>query len=213
MDYLCAHFWQQEESTSALVLKHLVLRRGKTPIVLGCLAQAAQTQGEEIRKADLFAERLIEWFYEQELGSSQAKEAGIKRLEEFWKQKLSRRAGELDGAAVLLCVGAQFVILSKGRMKIWLLNNRFGRAHRRELTWNKSAANGLICKGSMEAGVGILIAEEEFFEGISEAEIQECLKPQVLKEEKRVQKRLAEIALAGTEKTGKSPAAIMVVTC
>lgn len=204
MDYLCAYVWQQEESGSSLVLKHLVFHQGKMSVVLGCLAQ-----GEE--KVDFFVESVTDWFHEHGIGAFQ-REEGIKEFEVFWQKQLARKAEELEGVAILLCVGENFIILAKGNIKIWLLNNRFGRGHHRELSSQMGQANGLICKGSLESGIGILIADEVFFKGLSEQEIMDCLNPEILKEQVKVQKHLSEVAqVAG--KSGKHPAAMLIVTC
>lgn len=216
MDYLCAHFWQQEESGSSLVLKHLVFHQGKVPVVLGCLAQGkgeGENQTDERRKTDMFVENLTEWFHQRGVGFSQREEEGIKELEGFWKKKLSKRTGELEGVAIVFCVGEHFVILAKGNIKIWLLNNRFGRGHHRELSSQMEQVNGLICKGTLEPGIGILLAEETFFGGLSETEILACLNPETLKTQVRVQKHLEELALESARRMEKHSTAMMIATC
>lgn len=207
MEYLCAYDWQQEQGI-ALVLKHFTFQNGND-VLFACMAKERERRTQ--KEACGFVEGLTEWFYTK--GISQCQKGAIsEHLENALRKQLAEKGELITAGAVFLCVENSFFIWSKGT-EVWQLNDRFGRAHGRRLSEGKEKEGGSVICGSLEYGIGILIATETLFCMLSGEQIVNSLAVKELTREEKLQKRLRELCREAERKGGKHPAAMLIVTC
>lgn len=215
MDYLCAYDWQQAKECACLVLKQLEFSGGVS-VVFGCMSYNRT-----------FVKKMTDWFYEKGLAICQRGDGESEYMENVLGQELEE-LGNKNGGMVFLCVSHSFVLgrishrEKEKKIRVGLLNERFGRPHYKELLeqnqeecrkWKGREPEIVIVNGRLEPEVGILMATEDFFQNLSKEQIQACLDVKVLNEERKLQKRLGELAQEAERKGGKHPAGMLIVTC
>lgn len=204
MDYMCGYYWNGEGEVS-LVLKQLAFHGMDMPVLFACLAEG------RTRKA--FVEEMTEWFHKKAVTCCQKGEQGLKAMERDLEKQAEKHFHNMEMAAVFLCVGELFFLWGRGKQKIWLLNTRFGKPHRRALFSEEEQNDGEMLSGALEHGVGILLATKEFGEGIGTEQLNACLAVKELDRESKVEKRLKELGEESERKGKEHVAAVLVVTC
>jgi len=225
MDYLCAYDWQQAEDCVCLVLKQLEFP-GEVSVVFGCMSYNRT-----------FVRLVMDWFYEKALIMCQRSNGEAEVMEKMLRQELENLGNKIGGT-VFWGVGDNFVLgriahrKEEKKIRVGLLNERFGRPHYKELLAPKQEEEQnrieqertemdrmkleeeiMIVSGRLESEVGILMATEDFFLNLSMEQIQACLNVKVLNEERKLQKRLGELAQEVERKGGMHPAGMLIVTC
>ena len=213
MEYYSAFYWQQEEADRAsLVLKHLVYHEKGMSVILGCICVDESTvdggmMGET--RANQWTDRLTEWFYEKGLKLCYKASGISKELEKALNRLLKKTAGGLSVTGVI-CVGNAFVLFGQGIQRIGLLNTGFGRAH---CKYVEKEGEAYIVVGSMQKGVGILLATESFYLYLSDEELTECLAVKDLQTAQRVQRHMDELGQEASRQGGQQLGALLVVSC
>lgn len=221
MKYLTSYYWQQEEkSRTSLVLQHLVYRWGKVPVLFACLCSA-----EEEREHSYFAEQLSAWFQNtgrELLMTNRENEAQIIAqiyavIAQIDKELADNRQIRHDiskaklSVAGILCVADCYFFFYRGRIKAYLLNERFGRASCRKIT-EENCEELQILSGTMEKNIGLLLATEDFGKGLSEVQIRECLAVKALTGTRTCERHLQELGQVSEENGGRHMGAVLLVT-
>lgn len=208
MQYFTTHYWRSgEKNTSSLVLQQVYHKRKRMPVLLACIQKDGQ-------KENGFSRELVDWFYGKglELCSKNGEgeiEATESSLSDFLKQAV---CGEIIG---ILIVGRCFIMFQQGSRGISLLNTRNHRSNYQDLSLARTDAMELCSQtGMIQRGVGILLATDSFYEGISRNMIEECLNVRELRSQNQVDKRLRELGSVAEryDKTDqKSIGAVLIV--
>ncbi len=131
--------------------------------------------------------------------------------EQFAEYFLHKKQGvrERPSCVGLLCVNNRFWMFYRGKIKIYLVNDRFGRAHCKCMT-ETNQAEWTFMSGEMESNIGLLLATEDFGKKISKQQMEACL---IIKEiAKKGKQRLRELGEAAERQGGKHMGAVLLVT-
>ncbi len=234
MEYLTAHYWQQEDEGTTLVLQHLMYRKEQLPMVFACVCRSQGDMGE-----GCFTKQLTDWFQwegrellRRDKGEvlEQTKKTFCQvfaKLEEQMTQYARTLGREYAPPSFcgILCVDKRFLLFHRGEQKIFLLNTRFERASCKELFGKERASSrelsgrgeallhGLTAAcGILEPKLGILLATEGFCDKLSKQQLCECLSSKELSSPQRLQKRLKELGDEAARQGAKGQGAILVVT-
>lgn len=208
MQYLTTYYWQQgEHNATSLVLQQVYLKKTKTPMVLACICTDT-TVGDRGRR---FAIGLTDWFYATGLPLC---DRGGKKVEKALSDSLERYLAKNDlqsRMAGVLCVGHSLWMFRQGGQEICLLNTRNLRPNCRDMgTEEKEADRISFQRGSIERGVGILLATEGLYRQISREVLAECLDMGKLRSQSRLDKRLRELGCKGEAQGGMDMGAILL---
>lgn len=207
MKFISGYYRQKEESTS-LLLQQYVCR--DMPVCLGCIC------GGENREAGmaggLFTGRLLKEFREYGLLKAVGKPARF--LEKMEKEicVCGDRCGLVPDfwTAGILCIGEVFLAFSMGRAGIALCNTGFGRPALCGIGEEDGEGRLRIRRGSMETGIGILLASESFYEGIPRADLQNCLAVREICDFTQTRKRIRELGDMAERRGGRGMCALLL---
>ena len=120
------------------------------------------------------------------------------------------RSDELSGIGLFFAMGEQCFYFWKGNVGIQLYQIYIGHIKGRMLSYEMEKIE--IVRGELEAGIGILLANQEFWENIDEKSLEMCLAPQTLYTPGQVEKHLEELA-RGIERANQSlPTLLLLLT-
>lgn len=200
-------YYRQEEST-ALLLQQYVCRG--VPVCLGCIC------GGESRQAGmaggLFTGQLLEEFRGFSLLKAVGKPSGfLKRIEKWLYRCQESCIVPTDfWTAGILCIGESFLIFTEGEVKITLCNIGFGRPLLHEIGENDRERRMQIQMGSMEVGIGILLASESFYRNVPRADMQNCLSVKEINDSRQTQKRIRELGGMAEKRGGRGMGALLL---
>lgn len=203
-------YYRQKEDTTALLLQQYVCRG--VPVCLGCIC------GGESREAGiaggLFTGQILEKFRKLSLlrAVKQQPECMKKMERQLYRCREGCAAPPDFWTAGLLSVGEEFLLFFEGAVKIALCNTGFGRPALREVGGNDYACGkGLqLQRGSMEVGIGVLLASETFYGSIPGEDMQNCLWVKDIREPAQVQKRLQELGRMAERQGGRQMGALLL---
>lgn len=208
MEFMAGYYRQKEDSTALLLQQYIC---HGVPLCLGCICGG---EGREAGMAGgVFTGRLLEEFR----GSSLLKAAGtrvkfMRRIEQH-AYRCWERCGTSEDfwTAGILCAGEEFLLFSGGQVKIILCNTGFGRPALREIGGEGVTERKMWSRhGSMETGIGILLASESLYENIPWEDLQSCLAVKDIKDSGQTRKRVRELGSAAERRGGKGMAALLL---
>lgn len=199
MEYLSTYDWQSGQECASLVLQQMQYGWSRCSALFGCLCAT-----------DAMAEELLGWWERKGLAlpycAGEVLDAWAKELEAYAEQRCRRQTGqEQNGAwSGVLCVEHEFLLFQGGQATAYVINTRFGRSHIRPIGQTgeqdnlREGAEWKVLRGRLEKGVGILLANQGFLQGISMQQLQEVLVVQELRTEEQLERRLRELGHYGT---------------
>ena len=201
-------------SGGVLLLQQLKGKRGKKPVLFACLCDAESNSGASA----YFATHIIDWFRYEGLplcGNGKTKE--MEQLQKKLEKKLEQILADIfmiypeqkmhfNG---MICVGDALCFFYQGKQRICLLNKLFERDHIKRLNAPDQPEERMVFQQArIQAGAGLLLGTESFFEAFGREELEECLEIQVMDREERMQKRLQELGKE-TIRRGQSSVAVI----
>lgn len=209
MEFMTGYYRRKEDFT-AVLLQQYVCR--SVPVCLGCIC------GGDSREAGIaggsFTGRILEEFRKSSLPGA------VKRRPEYLK-KIGRQLCKCrESCAVssdfwtagILCIGEEFLLFCEGAVKIALCNMGFGRPAMYEIGGDDQAGGkGLqLQRGSMETGIGVLLASESFYRNIPREDMRNCLWVKEINDSGQVQKRLQELGKMAERRGGRQMGALLL---
>lgn len=209
MEFMTGYYRQKEDSTALLLQQYMC--RG-VPVCLGCVC------GGESREAGIaggsFTGKLLEEFRKINLlGAVRRQPECMKKMERQLYQCRESFAAPIDfWIAGLLCIGEEVLFFYEGAVRIALCNTGFGRPALQEIGKDaRVRETGLqLRRGGMEAGVGILLASESFYEKIPEEDMRSCLWVKDISDPGQAQKRLQELGGMAQRQGGRQMGALFL---
>lgn len=204
MRYLASYYFKRQEkgaeASSSLLLQQASVE--KMPVLLGCVCT---TEGICGQYGEYITGQLLEWFYREGISLCRPNPEGwnpgekrMRALKESLVRAVRKAEKELQVKASfsgMLCAGNCFVLLQRGEGSIYLLNTRLLRSHLKCLV--RGTDGGLMIKsGFLQAGAGVLLADEAFCRGLTQEMLRECLSVQELHTCLQLQKHLEELGEA-----------------
>ncbi len=226
MRYLTGYYYEERNGPAgeSLLLEQVRCgRRGAALAVLGRESEGAHPVRE-----------LREWF--QEAAPSLCRKSGDAGWERKVEERLVEE--RLGKAMVFPLVGMfllddRFWLFRKGGGGLYLLNRSFLRSHIRKLRLEPVSEPGRemqdcdmrdcglrdcatedcgppgILRGSVEKGIGLLLASDVYLEGVTPELIKQCLAVSEIRREQQISNRLQELASLGDR--GRSPSSFGAV--
>lgn len=195
-----------------LILEKITRKKGKQPIVFACVLQNALQSEEDLWR---------NWFWERALPlceKGRAEKCVDRVCADFVEYSgISRVADEMPcgsgsgfSMASIFVMGDECFYAWCGMPEIWLLNDCFGRLHRKRL----AAWSGELCfrRVGLEPGVGVLLGSAAFFDNLPEPVLKECLAVRELRGQGRVERRLTEAAREARRRGADDFAVAIIVT-
>jgi len=209
MEFMSGYYRQKGDSGAVLLQQYVC--RG-VPVCLGCIC------GGESREAGMaggwFTGQLLEEFR----GFRMTKAVGnpekfMRRMErKLYKCRESCEDFPDFQTAGILCTGESFLLFFGGKVNVVLCNTGFGRPAVHEMKGEESERGPWmqLQRGSMEAGIGILLASESFYRNILQEEMQSCLSVKEIHDSRQTQKRIQELGRAAERRGGRGMAALLL---
>ena len=209
MEFMTGYYRQKEEST-ALLLQQYVCR--DVPVCLGCICGG---EGREAGIAGgLFTGRLLEAFRGFSLSGAvdkpskflQRMERQLDKCRECWV------CSPDFWTAGIVCTGDLFLLFSRGEVRVVLCNVGFGRPALQEIKGKEGGNRTQLQfrRGSMETGIGILLASDSFYGKIPQEELQSCLSVKDISDSGQTRKRMQELGCAAERRGGRGMAALLL---
>lgn len=197
MRFLTSYYRRGEDPGSSLTLQQVMRVRGKLPIVLACVC-GEDGPTEKSKRGAAFCVKLTDWFHDSALiQCGRRKEADLSIMME----EVVRMAEGCFSVAGIFCLGHEFFLFYRGEQRICLLNRRFLRSNKKELSKSTDPAGALFAEeGVLQGDVGILLGTNAFFDGISSEELTDCLDAHAIKDQAQAERRLKELGCCGEER-------------
>lgn len=209
MKFMAGYYRQREES-AALLLQHFVC--GGVPVCLGCIC-GGDSHGAGIA-GGLFTGLLLREFRRLSLWKAvQRPEKTLREMERvIYKCRENCSATHDFWTVGILCVGESFLIFSEGGTRIVLCNTGFGRPALHEIgeTGRAGGQPLQLQWGSMERGIGILLASDSFCENNPQESLLSCLAVKDIQDSRQTQKRVQELGRAAERRGGRNMAALLL---
>ncbi|MCM1541945.1 MAG: hypothetical protein NC121_11880 [Blautia sp.] len=207
MEFMSGYYRQKEDST-ALLLQQYVCR--EVPVCFGCVC------GGESREAGMaggvFTGRLLKEFRGFSLLKAVEKPSVfLKKME----RKIGRCRENCDvpadfWTAGILCVAENFLLFFEGGAKIVLCNTGFGRPSLQEIGDEGRERRMAVQQGSMEAGIGILLASEGFYDHVPREDMLSCLWVKEIRSSGQTMKRIRELGGMAEQRGGRGVGALLL---
>lgn len=203
-------FYRQKEDSTALLLQQYICRG--VPVCLGCVCGGGSREAGIA--GGLFTRRVLEEFRKLSLLRAVKRQPEcLKKMErQLYKCREDCAAPPDFWTAGLLAVGEEFLLFFEGGAKIALCNTGFGRPALQEIGGDASMCGaGLrMRRGGMEAGIGILLASENFYGNIPGEDIRNCLWVRDIRDPGQVQRRLKELGRMAERQGGRQMGALLL---
>lgn len=192
MKYVASYSWHPEKAClqgDSLLLQQL--HCGKVPMILACVSTG-----------DYLTGRLLDWFYrEGRRLCGKEKWKKVQKMQESLCRVLHQTCREskaMPDFAGIVCVGSHYMLFYRGRQRICLINTKFLRSNVKRLTGpdlNRQKSESDFCteQGTMQTGIGILLALESFYEKITDEMLKECLERASIRSRGQLTKHLGEL--------------------
>lgn len=225
MNLFTTTYWQAVQNHSALLLQQYQYRH--TPI---CLAAVCDGCDEAQGKAGAYLTgHLLQWFrglsFKQLARNPNSCLLSLKSSLQDIVQRLDNdlvSCGHMAGETSLslsgiLCADDQFLIFTRGKQHIYLLNKGFGRSRMQdlseELTGVQSFSSDLILsQGILQRDVGLLFGTGTFHAMLTDNEICECLYVDELYRPEQANRHLRELGHRAEAQGGRDMAAALLLT-
>ncbi|MCM1303715.1 MAG: hypothetical protein NC305_09090 [Lachnospiraceae bacterium] len=207
MEFMSGYYRQKEDST-ALLLQQYVCHG--VPVCLGCVCGGKDSAAG--MAGGLFTGLLLRAFRGADL--SQAVEKPSRFLKKMEKRIYRCRADcDVPTAfwmAGILCAGESFLLFAEGKVKISLCNIGFGRPSLHEIRAGDGERRMRMLRGSMEPGIGILLASENFYDHIPRSDMQDCLSVKDINDSGQTRKRIRELGEMAEQRGGRGMGALLL---
>lgn len=208
MEFMAGYYRQQEDSV-ALLLQHYVC--GGVPVCLGCIC-GGDSPGAGAA-GGLFTGLLLREFRRFSLWKAvREPEKSLGKMERAVHKCREKCPAPLDfWTAGIFCMGERLLLFSEGRTRILLCNTSFGRPALRGLGEMDGEGRQLQLKrGSMEPGIGILLASDSFCGNIPQESLAACLAVKDIRAPGQTRKRVQELGSAAERRGGRNMAALLL---
>lgn len=224
MNLFTTTYWQAVQNHSALLLQQYQYRHA--PV---CLIAVCDGCDEAQGKAGAYLTgHLLQWF--RGLSFKQLARNPDSYLL-FLESSLQDIVQRLDNDLVscghmsketslslsgILCADDQFLIFTRGKQHIYLLNKGFGQSRMQHLsealTGAQASADTLVMsQGILQRDVGLLFCTDTFRQLLTDSEISECLYVDELNRSDQVRRRLQELGNRAEALGGRDMAAAMLL--
>lgn len=176
--------------------------------------------GGQAGDGDYMAKRLLAWFR----GLGPDKLSGrpgkaVDKLSVGLDEVIRRTDRELEdggaaarvGFAGIACIGDHYLMLHRGRQRIYMVNRAFDRVYVRRL-YRDEADGECMERGILQPDVGLLFAPEPFYAHISDTMIKEALCVWETATEEQMGRRLKELVEEGGRRGDAGIGAIYLKT-
>ncbi len=206
MEYM-AGCYRQREGSGSLLLQHYIC--GGVPVFLGCVC-GGDDPGAGMA-GGIFTGRLLGEFRSFRLGRAVKRpEKYLEKMEEaVYRHRESSFLRDGFYAVGILCIGEVFLSFSQDGAKIILCNTGFGRPVLSEI--GAEDGTGLhFWRGTMESGIGILLAPDGFCKNIPMEDMAHCLDVKAIRDSGQAQKRVRELGCMAERRGGRNMAALLL---
>lgn len=225
MNLFTTTYWQAAQNHSALLLQQYQYRH--TPI---CLITVCAGCDEAQGKAGAYLTgHLLQWFRVLSFKQlARNPDRCLLDLESSLQDTVQRLYDDLVSCGLMsmeaslplsgiLCADDHFLIFTRGKQHIYLLNKGFGQSRMqdlsKELTGAQSYASDLILsQGKLQRDVGLLFGTDTFHRLLTDNEIRECLYVDELCGPEQVQRHLQELGHRAEAQGGRDMAAALLLT-
>lgn len=210
MKYCSTYLWEKGRGQAyhpmSLILQQVEVR--KQSVLFACVCRcnveggADANSGLAVDCGGYFTEALVEWFHRDCLNILERKWSEEDRKKYLEKELVETMAevektlgkkgcgGWLEYVGMLL-VEQWFVLFSKGKLYMHLINRRYNRKHIRCIAGGEDALH--METGMLQKRLGILLCAKEFMDGWEKEDVAEVLLADGDLSEARMQKRLREL--------------------
>ena len=224
MKFLTGDYYGANPCTS-LVLQQVTRTGDKLPILFVCVWEGGDNQTIYAAKeaAESFADKMSRWFDEEALpvcigrNEKYCVENVYRKMLSLFdfsarskSQKKEKASDGVQGSfAVLFCAGRECLYAWRGTAQIRVLNLCFNHLHHKKLTFLTEETQ--IAHARLEEDVGILLGTEDFFTGLPEALLRECLAVASIENGGQAERHLREAALEAGSRGAVHPVAVLAV--
>lgn len=217
MKFHTACYWRQGENETSLLLQQYAC--GPVPVFFSCICGGGRESG---KAGSYMSEQLFRWFRELNLKKLTGRpERGLENAAYRLRGLIARTDGELAASKVIagrgetaflgiLCVEESFCLFYRGPQRIYLANTCFGRPYIKRL--DKADGQTVLERGSMQPGLGLLLATETFCERLTEQALRDVMSVKDTDREERLERRLRELGEESARRGGKDLAAVFIRT-
>lgn len=224
MNFITTTYWQTGQNHSALLLQQYQYRH--VPI---CMIALCTGCDEPQGKAGAYLTgQLLQWFRRLSFKQLARKPDGyLSALKSSLQVLLKQLDAELTSCGLIsqeaflplsgiLCSDNHFLMFTRGKQHIYLLNKGFGQSRLQflsnELTVGQPSANALILRqGLLQQDVGLLFGTNTFCDQLTDREIRECLYVEELQRQDQVGRRLQELGHRAEALGGRDMAAALLL--
>lgn len=224
MNLFTTTYWQAVQNHSALLLQQYQYRH--TPV---CLIAVCDGCDEAQGKAGAYLTgHLLQWFRGLSFKQlARNPDSCLLFLESSLQDIVQRLDNDLVSCghmsketslslSGILCADDQFLIFTRGKQHIYLLNKGFGQSRMQHLsealTGAQASADTLVMsQGILQRDVGLLFCTDTFRQLLTDSEISECLYVDELNRSDQVRRRLQELGNRAEALGGRDMAAAMLL--
>lgn len=223
MQYFASYYRQPDvDNATSVLLQQAYHKKRRMSVILACVSMEGdsfQANGfGNLKYGNVLLRELADWFYGTGLSlCSRSGEQGMGMIADSFAKNLNgilRDCAEIATCqwSGVLCVGQSILVFGQGKQQIRLLNTKNHRPYCHELRLQGGGTEGLNFRmGTIQRGVGVLLATEEFYRCIPVKKIEECLNVREMKSGEQVDRRLRELGYYGEEQGGTDLGSVLIV--
>ncbi len=212
MKFYTSYYWQPQEGGTSLILQQVSRKKGKETALFACVCTEEERPSGS---GGLFCRQLVDWFHEEALALWHKRE---EEIPEKLKKKLTYMGAEPGmqpwqlSVAGILCLGEAFVLFYQGKQRIYLLNQGLCGAHGRLISQENTQESGgmYFQEGILEPAVGLLLATEPFYRGLTQDMLVQCLGGEKEVCDEWIFRRLRELGDFQEKQSGRNAGAVFL---
>lgn len=224
MNFFTTTYWQAGQNHSALLLQQYRYRY--TPICL--IAVCAGCDEAQGKAGAYLTGQMLQWFRQLSFKQLARNPDGyLSTLETSLYVLLKQLDTELISCGLIsqetflhlsgiLCSDDHFLLFTRGKQYIYLLNKGFGQSCLQslsdEMTAGQTSPDELILRqGKLQQDVGLLFGTDTFCKQLTDRELRECLYVEELQGQNQVTRRLRELGYRAETLGGGDMAAALLL--
>lgn len=225
MDFFTTTYWQAGQNHSALLLQQYRYRHTAICLTAVC-AGCNEAQG---KACAYLTGQMLQWFrclsFKQ---LARNPDSYLSALEYSLQSLIKQLDSELISCGFIsqetflplsgiLCSDDHFLLFTRGKQHIYLLNKGFGQSCLQslsdEMAAGQTSSDELILRqGILQQDVGLLFVTDTFCKHLTDRELRECLYVEELQGQDRLTRRLRELGNRAETLGGRDMAAVLLLT-